>query len=115
MEGQQARQRLFYRDVHWPAVRRGDCGVEFAMRIVEPGRPLVVKDWSKSAFFGLSPLCTVINARFLPAFSPPQGSRALFSHREVRRLRVVDGDAGRGWLRVALVFFGVGDAYFLGA
>ena len=50
VEGQQARQRLFFRDVHWPAVSRGDRGVEFAMRIIEPSRPLVVKIGQRPRF-----------------------------------------------------------------
>jgi hypothetical protein len=43
VERQEPRQRLFFGEAGGPAIGGGDRGVEVAMRIVEPGRMLVVQ------------------------------------------------------------------------
>jgi hypothetical protein len=43
VERQEARQRLPFADVGRPAISGGDRRVEVAVRVVEPGRPLVIE------------------------------------------------------------------------
>ena len=43
VERQEPRQRFLFGHIGRPAIGGGDRGVEIAMRVVEPGRPLVVE------------------------------------------------------------------------
>src|SRR5665213_1521817 len=54
VEREQARQRLVLGDVGRPAIGRRHGGVEVAVRVGEPGRPLVVKMGQGAGFQGFT-------------------------------------------------------------